>query len=294
MGSGNHTPTSGLPTPPSTPHHWPVVNQGPPPSQDLPGSQASQGIPAGQLHSSQSPWDANTVGPMDAPWETPDPVTSVHQLKSLVGLGFSVGHDSAGDVQSLIHSAMGGIRKEVDQHLDYLETEHVEHKMDHQFQRKMVRFWKCSAVTIHESKTYTMGDHEQDFDQTYYQWTKMQNLPGWWIKKVWRSADGWLLVARKDEFNLLVVNQPEPVDQRNLVEETISSESSMESQRQNQAAVMSRRALQQFLHLSDEDFPRARSRSPRGARGEAAAAAGVGEAQPPIQEDEEATMPQAL
>ena len=48
----------------------------------------------------------------------------------------------------------------------YLDPQgHVEHKMDHQFDRKMVRFWKCSAVTLHESKAYAMGDHEQDPDQ---------------------------------------------------------------------------------------------------------------------------------
>jgi len=66
--------------------------------------------------------DADTIGPMEAPWNVPDPLTSVHQLKSLVDLGFSVGHDSTSDLQTPIHSAMGGIRKEVDQHLDYLET----------------------------------------------------------------------------------------------------------------------------------------------------------------------------
>lgn len=245
--------------------------------------------------------DADTIGPMDAPWEAPDPLYAVHQLKSLVGLGYSVGHDSSGDVASLIHSAMGGIRKEVDQHLTYLGTEHVEHKTDHQYQRKMVRFWKCSKVSIHESKTYTMEDHETDFDQTYYQWTKMQNLPGWWIKKVWHSADGWLLVAKKDEFNLLVINQPIPLDQRNLVEETIGSESSMESQRQDQANVMSRRALCQILKLNDDDLPRARSRSPRGGpRGAAAAglvpvdADQVPAPQNAAAEDDEVTMPQAM
>lgn len=172
----------------------------------------------------------------------------------------------------------------------YLDPQgHVEHKMDHQFDRKMVRFWKCSAVTLHESKAYAMGDHEQDPDQTYHQWTKMQNLPGWWIKKVWHSYDGWLLVAKKDEFSLLVTEAPRQVDQRNLVEETIGSENRNESQRQNQAATMSKNALQQCLHLADDALLRARPRSPRGARGEAAA-----RALPPQDQDEEAAMPQAL
>ena len=70
------------------------------------------------------------VGPMDAPWDTPDPLTSVHQLQGLVGRGYCVDHDSTGDLQSLIQSALGGIRKEVDQHMDFLETEHIEHKTD--------------------------------------------------------------------------------------------------------------------------------------------------------------------
>ena len=117
----------------------------------------------------------------------------------------------------------------------------------------------------------------------------MQNLPGWWIKKVWHSYDGWLLVAKKDEFSLLVTEAPRQVDQRNLVEETIGSENRNESQRQNQAATMSKNALQQCLHLADDALLRARPRSPRGARGEAAA-----RALPPQDQDEEATMPQAL
>ena len=85
----------------------------------------------------------DTSGPVDAPWDTPDPLTCVRQLQSFVGLGFNVGRDSAGDLQTLIQSAMGGIRKEVDLHMDFMGTQHVEHKTDHQLQRKMVRFWKC-------------------------------------------------------------------------------------------------------------------------------------------------------
>ena len=65
----------------------------------------------------------NTVGPAAAPWDTPDPLTCVRQLQSLVGLGFNVGHESAGDLQTLIQSAMSGIRKEVDLHLDFMGTE---------------------------------------------------------------------------------------------------------------------------------------------------------------------------
>ena len=55
---------------------------------------------------------SNTVGPAEAPWDTPDPVTCIRHLQSLVGLGFNIGHDSAGDLQNLIQAAMGGIRKE--------------------------------------------------------------------------------------------------------------------------------------------------------------------------------------
>ena len=129
-------------------------------------------------------------------------------------------------------SAMGGIRKEVDMHMDFMGTEHVEHKTDHQLQRKMVRFWKCSAVTLHENQTFYVGDTEPESDHVYYQWNKMKNLPGWWVKKIWHSYDGWVLVAKKEEFSLLIVDPPRQLDQRILVEETISSEGSMESQRQ--------------------------------------------------------------
>ena len=198
---------------------------------------------------------AGNIGPMDAPWNTPGPLTCVQQLQELVGHGFSVGHDSTGDLQSLMQSALGGIRKEVDQRMDFLEAEHVEQKTDHQYQRKMVRFWKCSTVTLHSSKTYTAGDAEQDIDQTYYQWTRMQNLPGWWVKKVWHSYDGWLLVAKKEEFNLLIPDDPVPLDQRSLVEETLSTESSMEHQRQNMGADMARQALQNFLRLPEGSSP---------------------------------------
>ena len=151
---------------------------------------------------------SNTVGPADAPWDTPDPLTCVRQLQSLVGLGFNVGHDSAGDLQALIQSAMNGIRKEVDLHMDFMGTEHVEHKTDHQLQRKMVRFWKCSSVTLHESQVFYVGDTEPESDHVYYQWNKMKNLPGRWIKKIWHSYDGWLLVAKKEEFSLLVFEPP--------------------------------------------------------------------------------------
>ena len=54
--------------------------------------------------------------------------------------------------------------------------------------------------------------------------------------KIWQSYDGWVLVAKKGEFNLLVFDPPRQLDQRHLVEETISSEGSIESQRQNMAA----------------------------------------------------------
>ena len=138
-----------------------------------------------------------------------------------------------GDLGTLIQSALVGVRKEMDQHMEYLETEHVEHKTDPQYQRKMVRFWKRTDISLHASKAYTTGDTEQNFDQVYYQWTKVQNLPGWWVKKIWHSQEGWLLVATKAEFSLLIHEEPRHVDQRNLVEETISSEGSMESQRQN-------------------------------------------------------------
>ena len=248
----------------------------------------------------------DTVGPADAPWDTPDPLTCVRQLQSLVGLGFNVGHESAGDLQTLIQSAMGGIRKEVDLHMDFMGTEHVEHKTDHQLQRKMVRFWKCSAVTLHEYQTFYVGDTEPESDHVNYQWNQMMNLPGWWVKKIWHSYDGWLLVAKKEEFSLLVFDPPRQLDQRTLVEETISSEGSMESQRQTMAANMSKRAFQTFLHLPEDSLSlRPRSRSPRGDRshmGVASHQPTPNDAQPStaegsansLDQDGEATMPMAM
>ena len=241
---------------------------------------------------------ASGAAPADAPWETPDPLTSVYQLQGLLGQGFSIGHDSTGDLQALMHSAFGGVRKEVDQHMDLLETEHVEHKTDPQYQRKMVRFWKCSSVTLHPSKTYTTADAEQDLNHVYYQWARMQNLPGWWVKKIWHSQDGWLLVAKKEEFNLLVHDAPFPIDQRNLVEETLSSESSMENQRQNMGANLARQALQHFLHLPEDVIhTRERSRSPRGNQDLPylnVAPIDIGAAGLLHPNDEEVTMPPAL
>ena len=235
------------------------------------------------------------VGPMDAPWDIPDALTSVHQLQGLVGRGYCVDHDSTGDLQSLVQSALGGIRKEVDQHMDFLETEHVEHKTDHAHQRKMVRFWKCSKVSLHSSKTYTPGDTEQEVDQTYYQWTKMKNLPGWWVKKVWHSYDGWLLVAKKEEYTLLIPDKLIPVD-----------EGSLDNQRQSLGSTMARQALQHFLHLPENALQaRERSRSPRGEVADAASvvilpegrAAETGPRDAPAvaaSSDVEADMPQAL
>lgn len=180
----------------------------------------------------------NTIGPVDAPWDAPDPLTSVRQLQSLVGLGFNVGHDSAGDLQAIVQSAMGGIRKEVEQHMDYLHTEHVEHKTDHQIQRKMVRVWKCSSVALQATKTFFPEDADQDSSQIYYQWNKMNNFPGWWVKKVWTSEDGWLLVAKKEEFSLLIIDPPPQLDQRHLVEEVICTDSCIDSQKQSMAATL--------------------------------------------------------
>ena len=115
---------------------------------------------------------------------------------------------------------------------------------------------------------------------------------------MWHSYDGWLLVAKKEEFNLLIPDNPAPLDQRNLVEETLSSESSMEHQRHNMGADMARQALQNFLHLPDGSVPtRERSRSPRGdaAIGIAAAALPMaGAAEVPNADSEEMTMPRTL
>ena len=72
-------------------------------------------------------------------------------------------------------------------------------------------------------------------------------------------------MATKEEFNLLIPDVHPSVDQRNLMEETLSSESSMEQQRQNMGANLARQALQHFLHLpKDDKSTRDRSRSPRG------------------------------
>ena len=241
---------------------------------------------------------ARAAAHSDAPWEIPDPLSCVQQLQALLGQGLNIDHDSTGDLQVLMHSALGGIRKEVDQHMDLLETEHVEHKTDPQYQRKMVRFWKCSSVTLHPSKTYNLGDSELDLNQVYFQWARMQNLPGWWVKKIWHSHEGWLLVATKEEFNLLIPDVHSSVDQRNLMEETLSSESSMEQQRQNMGANLARQALQHFLHLpEDASLTRDRSRSPRGNEDVPympAASVHRGEAGLPPPNNDEVTMPPAL
>ena len=122
----------------------------------------------------------------------------------------------------------------------------------------------------------------------------MQNLPGWWVKKIWHSYDGWLLVAKKEEFSLLINDRIAPIDQRNLVEETLSSEGSVEYQRQNLGANLARQALQHFLHLPDGALPvRERSRSPRG-EVVAAAAAEVADPIDPRAAVEESDMPQAF
>ena len=94
---------------------------------------------------------------------------------------------------------------------------------------------------------------------------KNANLPGWWVKKIWLSRDGWLLVAKKNEVSLLIHEAPRTVDQRNLVEETISSEGSIESQRQHKGAQLAQEALHRWLNLPGESLhSRDRSRSPRG------------------------------
>ena len=41
------------------------------------------------------------------------------------------------------------------------------------------------------------------FFPRYYHWNKLQSLPPWMIRKVWTS-EGWLLVARPEEHELLI------------------------------------------------------------------------------------------
>ena len=91
---------------------------------------------------------------------------------------------------------------------------------------------------------------------------------------------------------------PLPIDQRNLVEETLSSESSIETQRQNMGANMARQALQHFLHLPDDAIhARERSRSPRGYQDIPSlnvAPIDIGAAGLLHPNDEEVTLPPAL
>ena len=123
----------------------------------------------------------------------------------------------------------------------------------------------------------------------------MQNLPGWWVKKVWHSFDGWLLVAKKEEYTLLINDIIAPVDQRSLVEETLSSEGSLDNQRQNLGATMARQALQHFLHLPEGALPaRERSRSPRGEVVAVVNLAGPRESPAAADIGDEADMPQAF
>jgi len=166
--------------------------------------------------------------------------------------------------------------------------------------------WYVFGITLHEPQTFYVGVTEPESDHVYYQWNLMKNLPGWWVKKIWHSYDGWLLVAKKEEFSLLVFDPPRQLDQRTLVEETISSEGSMESQRQTMAANMSKRALQTFLHLPEDSLSlRPRSRSPRGDRSSMGAASQnpiLRDSQPDqtevpansFDQDGEATMPMAM
>ena len=140
----------------------------------------------------------DTVGPADAP------------LQSLVGLGFNVGHESAGDLQTLIQSAMSGIRKEVDLHMDFMGTEHVEHKMDHQLQRKMVRFLKCSAVTLHESQTFYVGDTEPESDHVNCLWSRkygILTMGGYsWLRK--KNSAYWFLILLANWINVHWLKKP--------------------------------------------------------------------------------------
>lgn len=112
-------------------------------------------------------------------------------------------------------------------------------------------------------------------------------------------------MAKKEEFSLLVFDPPRQLDQRILVEETMSPEGSIESQRQTLVANMGKRALQTFLHLPEDALSsRPRSRSPRGDRSSMGAASQnpiLRDSPPahaavpanPVDQDGEATMPMA-
>ena len=201
-----------------------------------------------------------TVGPADAPWDTPDPLTCVWQLQSLVGLGFNVGHESAGDLQTLIPICY---------EWDPQGSWHA---------HGLHGYWTCgtqnwSPITAQDGSILEMLGCYPSWKSNFLRWRHRtwiwscilpveqdEEPPGWWVKKIWHSYDGWLLVAKKEEFSLLIVDPPRQLDQRILVEETISSEGSMESQRQTMVANMSKRALQPFytyqkmLYLLDQDL----------------------------------------
>ena len=113
-------------------------------------------------------------------------------------------------------------------------------------------------------------------------------------------------MAKKEEYTLLIPDKLIPVDQRNLVEETLGSEGSLDNQRQSLGSTMARQALQHFLHLPENALhARERSRSPRGEVAAAASvvilpevhAAEIGPRDAPAvaaSSDVEADMPQAL
>lgn len=197
----------------------------------------------------------------EAPWGAPDPQESLRYLQALATSGiFDVNHPSAPNVQSVVQAAFGGLRKELEKHTGFLHTEHVQYKTDHALGRKMVRFWTCISVTAHPHRVWDETENH-DADQIYYDWSKLYCLPPWEIKKVWVSNDGWLLVARPEENQLLAPTHPAiQLDQNSLLVETIQSESSHEEERSGLASSMAQQVID---HLVPRAMARERSRSPR-------------------------------
>ena len=83
-------------------------------------------------------------------------LTSVRQLQSWVVLGFTVRHDSAGDLKTLIQSARSGIRKEVDQHMDYLDMNMLNTRQNINFSARWFDFGNAHPSLFKNPKRFTL------------------------------------------------------------------------------------------------------------------------------------------
>ena len=208
------------------------------------------------------------------PWQTPDPLSAVQHLQSLLCTAESESRDHSvpQKVCTVVGDILANIEEKIKSHCKHKHLTHVEHRVDAAAGRDLVRIWKCTDVQGCTEYSY---NSESCPPGVYYDWQKIE-VVNIWIKKVWTTTTSWQMITRNDAEQQLLLSQDTEIpeakisDIGSLMEQAIESSAS-ESQEVNNK-------VQEIMSTVRETFPRnldglerARSRSPRGDTAQASA-----------------------